>query len=67
MYAGKKVESENPWEANTLEWSTPIEPGHGNWPGELPEVHHWPYDFNHPDEKEDFTPQWVAPRKVGAK
>lgn len=67
MYKGKKVESENPWEANTLEWSTPIAPGHGNWPGELPEVYRWPYDYQHPDEEGDHTPQWQPPSKVGAK
>ena len=29
----------------TLEWTTPINPGHGNWPGEIPEVHRWAYDY----------------------
>jgi len=67
MFKGKKVESENPWESNTLEWSTPIEPGHGNWPGELPVVYRWPYDYQNPDEKGDHTPQWQPPVKVGAK
>ena len=64
MFKGKKVESENPWHANTLEWSTPIEPGHGNWPGEIPEVHRWPYDYQNPDEEGDHAPQWQAPAKV---
>ena len=67
MFKGKKVETENPWESNTLEWSTPIEPGHGNWPGEIPEVYRWPYDYQHPDEKGDHTPQWQPPAKVEAK
>jgi cytochrome c oxidase subunit 1 len=67
MFKGKKVETENPWESNGLEWSTPIEPGHGNWPGEIPEVYRWPYDYQHPDEKGDHTPQWQPPAKVGAK
>ncbi len=39
MYKGRKVTSQNPWEATTLEWTTPINPGHGNWIGEIPEVH----------------------------
>ncbi len=67
MFMGKKVESENPWEANTLEWSLPIEPGHGNWPGEIPEVHRWPYDYQHPDAEGDFIPQWVPPKKAVTK
>ncbi|MDX2002966.1 MAG: cbb3-type cytochrome c oxidase subunit I [Chitinophagales bacterium] len=46
MFFGRKVTSENPWEATTLEWTTPINPGHGNWPGEIPEVHRWPYDYS---------------------
>jgi cytochrome c oxidase subunit 1 len=45
MYKGRKVTSQNPWGANTLEWTTPINPGHGNWVGEIPEVHRWAYDY----------------------
>ncbi|HLW30244.1 MAG TPA: cbb3-type cytochrome c oxidase subunit I [Brumimicrobium sp.] len=55
----------NPWRSNTLEWTTPtIVPGHGNWPGELPEVHRWPYDYSKPGADEDFIPQTV-PLKEG--
>ncbi|HEX3767533.1 MAG TPA: cbb3-type cytochrome c oxidase subunit I [Puia sp.] len=45
IFKGRKVTSQNPWHANTLEWTTPIHPGHGNWPGEIPEVHRWAYDY----------------------
>lgn len=45
IFKGRKVTDPNPWKANTLEWTTPINPGHGNWPGEIPEVHRWPYDY----------------------
>jgi cytochrome c oxidase subunit 1 len=45
MYKGRKVTSQNPWGSNTLEWTTPINPGHGNWTGEIPEVHRWAYDY----------------------
>src|SRR5215210_4989514 len=45
MYKGRKVTSQNPWGSNTLEWTTPIHPGHGNWTGEIPEVHRWAYDY----------------------
>ncbi|MDG2344316.1 MAG: cbb3-type cytochrome c oxidase subunit I, partial [Flavobacteriales bacterium] len=33
------IASLNPWKANSLEWTTPIEHIHGNWPGEIPTVH----------------------------
>ncbi len=45
IWKGRKVTTMNPWDANTLEWTTPIRPGHGNWVGEIPEVHRWPYDY----------------------
>jgi cytochrome c oxidase subunit I len=45
IWKGRKVTTLNPWDATTLEWTTPIRPGHGNWPGEIPEVHRWPYDY----------------------
>ncbi|PKR82023.1 cytochrome c oxidase subunit I [Brumimicrobium salinarum] len=55
----------NPWRSNTLEWTTPTAlPGHGNWPGELPTVHRWPYDYSKPGAEEDFIPQTV-PLKEG--
>ncbi|RAV98578.1 cytochrome c oxidase subunit I [Pseudochryseolinea flava] len=49
----------NPWNATTLEWTTPRNPGHGNWPGEIPAVYRWPYDYSKPGAKEDFIPQTV--------
>lgn len=53
----------NPWNANTLEWTTPRKPGHGNWPGALPVVYRWPYDYSKPnadkDGFSDFIPQNV--------
>jgi len=53
------VADQNPWHANTLEWTTPIVPGHGNWPGSLPVVHRWPYDYSKPGKSHDFVPQTV--------
>ncbi len=49
----------NPWRSNTLEWTTPRHPGHGNWVGEIPTVYRWPYDYSKPGAKEDFIPQTV--------
>jgi cytochrome c oxidase subunit 1 len=55
IFKGRRVTSTNPWRANTLEWTTPIRPGHGNWPGEIPEVHRWAYDYG--KDERDFIPQ----------
>ena len=55
---------QNPWKSNTLEWTTPVEHIHGNWPGELPTVHRWPYDYSKPGADDDFIMQDV-PLKDG--
>jgi cytochrome c oxidase subunit 1 len=47
----------NPWHSNTLEWTTPINPGHGNWVGDIPHVYRWAYDYSKPGAKDDFIPQ----------
>ena len=57
FYGRKSVQ--NPWHSNTLEWTAPIEHLHGNWPGELPTVYRWPYDYSKPNHDEDFIPQNV--------
>lgn len=54
-----KVAPMNPWNSNTLEWTTPVNPGHGNWPGAIPDVHRWPYDYSRPGGKEDYIPQHI--------
>ncbi|PCJ86785.1 MAG: cytochrome c oxidase subunit I [Flavobacteriales bacterium] len=58
VFRGQKA-TKNPWKANTLEWTTPIEHIHGNWPGELPEVHRWAYDYSKPGKPDDFVLQTV--------
>src|SRR4051812_13467941 len=55
MYKGRKVTSQNPWNSTTLEWTTPINPGHGNWIGEIPEVYRWAYDYG--KDGKDFIAQ----------
>ncbi len=55
---GQKSE-QNPWKSNTLEWTAPVEHLHGNWPGEIPTVYRWPYDYSKPGMEEDFVPQNV--------
>ncbi|MGC4101165.1 cytochrome c oxidase subunit I [Ferruginibacter sp.] len=55
IYKGRKVTTPNPWGSNTLEWTTPINPGHGNWPGEIPEVYRGAYDYA--KDGHEFIPQ----------
>ena len=55
---GEKVESDNPWDATTLEWATPTPPPHGNFT-ELPKVYRGAYEYSVPGAKSDFTPQHV--------
>ena len=53
---GKKVTSDNPWEATTLEWQTPTPPPHGNF-AVVPTVYRGPYEYSVPGKAKDFTPQ----------
>ncbi len=62
IFKGKRVTEKNPWGASTLEWTTPIDAGHGNWPGNLPVVHRWPYDYG--KNGEEFISQ-VIPQQPG--
>ncbi len=62
MYKGKQQKTRNPWGATTLEWTTPIVAGHGNWPGNLPKVHRWAYDYG--KDGIEYTPQHI-PMKDG--
>ena len=63
IFYGKKAE-QNPWRSNTMEWTTPVEHMHGNWPGAIPEVHRWAYDYSKPGQEEDFVSQ-IVPLKEG--
>ncbi len=56
LFAGKQA-ALNPWQANTLEWSAPSPPPHGNWGEHLPTVYHGPYEYSVPDVAEDYAPQ----------
>jgi len=58
VFRGPKA-VQNPWRSNTLEWTTPVEHIHGNWPGPIPTVYRWPYDYSKPGKEEDFVPQTV--------
>ncbi|HYV29655.1 MAG TPA: cbb3-type cytochrome c oxidase subunit I, partial [Candidatus Binatia bacterium] len=62
MRHGKKIPSDNPWQATTIEWQTPTPPPHGNFDKPL-EVHRGPYEYSVPGHAEDFTPQ-TEPEKL---
>jgi cytochrome c oxidase subunit 1 len=50
---------DNPWAANTLEWSIPSPPPHGNFTSR-PTVFRGPYHFSEPGRERDFWPQTEA-------
>ncbi|MFN8285671.1 MAG: cbb3-type cytochrome c oxidase subunit I [Chitinophagales bacterium] len=71
IFKGRKVtgvkhadgyEYANPWGANSIEWTAPIERLHGNWAGEIPTVYRWPYDYS-VNGVESYTQ--VTPLKAG--
>ena len=55
IWKGRKMTQQNPYNANTLEWTTPVETGHGNWPGKLPTVQRWAYDYG--KDGREYIPQ----------
>jgi cytochrome c oxidase subunit 1 len=55
FWGGKKAER-NPWNANTLEWSAPSPPPHGNFE-KVPTVYRGPYEYSVPGHPTDFYPQ----------
>jgi cytochrome c oxidase subunit 1 len=63
MVAGPVVNG-NPWEATTLEWSTPSPPPHGNFGDTVPVVHRWAYEYSAEGSASDYTPQTVEAGEV---
>lgn len=57
LWRGKKASS-NPYNANTLEWTAPSPPPHGNFK-ELPTVYRGPYEYSVEDREDDYWPQNV--------
>ncbi len=54
IFYGKKA-TQNPWRSNTMEWTTPVEHMHGNWPGAIPHVYRWPYDYSKTNENGEYV------------
>lgn len=59
LFYGKKA-GRNPWHSNTLEWSAPSPPPHGNFEAP-PTVYRGPYEYAAPDGEEDYWPQNLPP------
>ncbi len=60
MFFGRRV-GRNPWHANTLEWTAPSPPPHGNFEHQ-PVVYRGPYEYSHPDVvaiDTDYFPQTI--------
>ncbi len=57
IFKGRKMTEQNPYGSNSLEWTTPIHTGHGNWPGNIPTVQRWSYDYG--KDGKEFIPQHI--------
>src|SRR5262249_1991487 len=55
IFRGEGV-GRNPWHSNSLEWTAPSPPPHGNFDVE-PIVYRGPYEYEPIDVKEDYLPQ----------
>lgn len=53
-FAGRHVESDNPWQATTLEWQAPTPPPHGNFAREM-FVYRQPYAYSSARSSEPST------------
>jgi len=59
MFRGPKV-GRNPWKSNTLEWTAPSPPGHGNFDFQ-PIVYRGPYEYGSPEVDTDYYLQTQPP------
>jgi cytochrome c oxidase subunit 1 len=58
LFRGPRV-GRNPWHSNTLEWTAPSPPPHGNFET-TPVVCRGPYEYGAFDSEEDYLPQTQA-------
>ena len=64
LVRGRKVATDNPWEATTLEWTIASPPPHDNFAGLEPVVHRGPYEFAVPGADKDYVPQHLPDVRV---
>ena len=55
LFWGPRAER-NPWHSNTLEWTAPSPPPHGNF-DKIPTVYREAYEYASPEVQEDYLPQ----------
>ena len=60
MFRGKAA-GRNPWHGNSLEWSAPSPPPHGNF-DVTPVVYRGPYEYGAIDIEKDYLPQTQPPK-----
>jgi cytochrome c oxidase subunit 1 len=65
LFNGPRV-GRNPWKCNSLEWTAPSPPGHGNFDFQ-PVVYRGPYEYSSPEVEEDYYPQTQPPPGSDAK
>jgi len=56
LFKGKRA-ADNPWEATTLEWTTPTPVPHDNFGKAVPVVNRMPYEYSVPGSAKDFLMQ----------
>ena len=61
LFRGEKA-SANPWHANSLEWTVPSPPVHGNF-AVTPIVYRGPYEYSAPGAGNDYLPQDAPARQ----
>jgi len=57
------IAGRNPWNSNTLEWTAPSPPGHGNFDFQ-PVVHRGPYEYSVPGADKDHLMQTDPPNAL---
>jgi cytochrome c oxidase subunit 1 len=62
LWRGAKAEV-NPWRANTLEWTVPSPPPHGNFES-TPWIYRGPYEYSAPGREDDWWPQNEPPTRL---
>jgi len=58
-----KTATANPWQANTLEWTTASPPPHENF-RKMPMVYRAPYEYSVPGAPSDWIPQTEPPQPI---
>ncbi|MCA1818273.1 MAG: cbb3-type cytochrome c oxidase subunit I [Acidobacteria bacterium] len=65
LFKGPKA-GDNPWEATTLEWTTPSPPPHDNFAGRVPTVYRGSYEFSVPGAPDDYIMQTTPDEEIAA-